>query len=207
MANRHQKEPKYTITDPYQNNKVIPLDSQEELQFYNWCIELAKYNLIKIWSEENTIYQPPSLLLSEKALGENQQNKRTYNKTLLRDHVYTPDFRITINKYELDKLFPNALDKLMYTTDICDENNQFVTYTIDIKGMFARGDGGRSFSINQKWVYAVHHIYINKVVPDILFEKTFVPEAERYTPKTNKLRQKYVNHTKLIDVYNLVNGK
>lgn len=207
MANRHQKEPKYTITDPYQNNKVIPLDSQEELQFYNWCIELAKYNLIKTWSEENSIYQPPSLPLSDKALGENSQNKRTYNKTLLRDHVYTPDFQITINKYQLDKMFPNALDKLMYTTDICNEDNQFVTYTIDIKGTFARGDGGRSFSINQKWVYAVHHIYINKVIPDILFEKTFIPEVERYTPKTNKLRQKYINHKLLANEYNIINGK
>jgi hypothetical protein len=207
MANRHQKTPKYTIADPYQNNKIIPLDSQEEQQFYNWCIELAKYNLIKIWSEDNTIYQPPSFPLSDKVLGENQQNKRTYNKTLLRDHVYTPDFKVTINKYLLDKLFPNALDKLLYTTDICDEDNQFVTYIIDIKGTFAKADGGRSFSINQKWVYAIHHVYINKVIPDVLFEKTFVPEVERYTPKTNKLRQKYINHIKLADVYNIINGK
>lgn len=45
----------------------------------------------------------------------------------------------------------------------------------------------------------IHKQFINKIVPEKLFTDTFVPETERYTEKTKKLREKYVSYKHLSD--------
>ena len=62
---------------------------------------------------------------------------------------------------------------------------------IDTKGTFASNDGGRSFSINQKWVYAKYKVYVHKLVPKVFFEKFGVPENCKLTAKTKKPRKAF----------------
>ncbi len=67
-------------------------------------------------------------------------NSKGKTRTLFQEHIYSPDFLITIN--------PDC--------SILKEEFKFLTDNkiyVDVKGMFARNDGGRSFSLNQKWMY------------------------------------------------------
>ena len=95
---------------------------------------------------------------------------------LLQSHKYTPDFKSTL-KTPLKPF------------------QQYFKYRektiIDVKGAFSRFHDQKSFNINQKWVYSRYGMYVQKVVPEKLFKKTFVPELCRYTPIKGKLIKKY----------------
>ena len=72
--------------------------------------------------------------------------------------------------------------------------NKTVDAYIDVKGTFAKSDGGRSFSINQKWTYNKHGIYVYKLVPKDFFKLFGVPEACKLTAKTKKPRKMYLGY-------------
>ena len=61
-----------------------------------------------------------------------------------------------------------------------------LTLVVDVKGTFMRNDGGRSFSINQKLMMAVHNIYVQKFVPKEAFKKLGVPKRCLTTMKSGK---------------------
>lgn len=152
------------------------VDSNEEVGFLHWCEDLVKQNLIEINLE--CFYQPPAyeLLPPVKILDGKKE------KTLLREHNYTLDFIIKI-KPELFNIFPKLSKYLI---------NSFDNYCyIDIKGMFNKNGGDRSFAINQKLLYNKYQIFVNKVIPDKLYEYSFLPSLERYSPKKKQLREKY----------------
>lgn len=154
----------------------IEFDSNEEIEFYKW-FEVAKQN----GYVEKIIYQPESYILSDKkTLKYTTINKKTKaeiikEKHLFQPHVYTADFII----YTTDK-FENDFPKHNLKTTIEKE------YVIDVKGDFQKFDGKRSFSINQKWVYDKHNIYVNKVIPFKFFKQTFCPSTCYYSKKNNK---------------------
>ena len=71
---------------------------------------------------------------------------------------------------------------------------------IEIKPSFDMNNMQRLFSINQKWMYLEHEIYVQKVIPvgpkkTCLFAKTFVPQEAMLTAKTRKPK-KYKFKTK-----------
>lgn len=107
------------------------------------------------------------------------------NKELkLRAHEYTPDFLISwspgaINGLKLDwkKDRPNLSE-------------------VEIKPSFDAHNMTRLFKLNQKWVYQKYGIYIELVIPEKLFEKTFCPDRFKYTDSgkgLRKLKQSYLN--------------
>ena len=145
--------------------KDVEVDSLEEWQFYNWILEL--YDIKAIVSYE---YQPNSFILTEKRnyipLYSNPKNKE---KSLLRSHEYTADFKIMFDIAHgelLSKYF--KIDKSMVDGDL-------ICIYVDIKGKFQRNDGGRAFSINQKLVYDKFNVLIQKVVPIELFSVLGMP--------------------------------
>lgn len=153
------------------------VDSNEEIMFFSWCEELYQLGYIDIDKEK--FYQPNTYTLLPKTTIECSLNDKS---VVLREHVYSTDFIIKPKK-ELYDLFPKLAKYLIVSNDgYCH---------IDIKGNFAKNDGGRSFSINQKLLYLRFGIYVNKVIPDKLFEKSFIPKKEQYSPKKKKLREKY----------------
>ena len=46
--------------------------------------------------------------------------------------------------------------------------------------------------VNVKWCYDKFDIYIEKIVPEKFFKKTWVPEQVRLTPKQKKPVKKYI---------------
>lgn len=163
------------------------VDSNEEVAFLHWCEDALKNELIKI--DNSTFYQPNAYLLIDSVKIKTGKKE----KTLLRAHEYTLDFIIKPTK-KLYEVFPD-IEKLLQTS--FDDN-----IYIDIKGCFNKNGGDRTFSINQKLLYNRFHIYVNKVIPDKLFSKTFLPEKERFSRKKKILREKYKNLKTLKEIIN-----
>ena len=149
-------------------------DSNEEEQFHDWLKEAERFGLVK-----NIEHHPEPFILSDKKTIKVKKILKTktkiVNKFLLHPHIYTTDFSFIIS--------PLLEEYFIIKSGLC---------FVDVKGGFSKFNDAKQFSINQKWVYSDYGIYINKVVPEKLFTKTFLPEDCRLTPVQKKLVKKYI---------------
>lgn len=169
----------------------IVFDSNEELEFYHWCLEAKKYKIISDFKYNCESYQlsPKQTTIEVKQL---KTKTKTIKKHLLYEHSYKPDFHLFKGeRWSIIESSHNLWSLHGY-------NNEFV---IDVKGTFQQNDGSRSFSINQKWMFNRYHIYVNKVIPEKFFQLTWVPEKCKLSPKRKKLREKYKNIPTLFEKY------
>lgn len=174
-------------TGSYRN---IPYDSLEELAFLQWAFELKEAGYIK------SIERSESFLLSDPMQINYAQQLKTKSKPMsqhiMAGHSYTPEFRIVWYKKALDKIVqPLAHEKfenlfLGVIEDPKPSNMTFRTY-VEIKPQFDFHNGTRMFTINQKWMWQRHGIYVNLVKCPELFAKTFTPK-EYLVTKTGKQR-------------------
>lgn len=151
--------------------KGLQFDSNEQIFVYCWLQQCEQAGILKQFS-----YHPQSFVL--------YQGSKYNGKSLLRPHVYTADYIVLFNK---DKIPPSFISIFKYTSDFDDY------IYIDVKGGFSMFHDASKFSVNQKWTQQKYGIYVYKIQPDKLFQKTFVPDYCRYTPKKGQLRQKYAN--------------
>ena len=162
--------------------------SEEEVAFAHWCIEAADALIIQGWQYEPITY--PLLSQIEHHVDKVTEYKRKPNKTvrtwktLLQAHEYTPDFIIVPGGR-----FEDLKHGLIHYRNPYYHNDRKPKYVIDVKGTFQRFDGARSFSINQKWVFDKHGVYVNKVVPQKFFKKTWVPAAVAFGKNGGRLKR------------------
>ncbi|MBU1101108.1 MAG: hypothetical protein KKA84_11965 [Bacteroidetes bacterium] len=151
---------------PKEIYKLITYDSEEEIQFVKW-LELAQ----EAGLVERCVYQPGSYLLSDKVQYteevELKTKTKTVHKTLFHPHEYTADFLIYFNKIFF-QFFPGLLRPAHKDTK--------TAVVVDVKGLYNQNDAWRRFSIDQKWVYQIYGVYVNKVIPEQFFSFTFVPD-------------------------------
>ena len=161
-------------------NSII-FDSFEEIAFYQWCEEAYTAGLIY-----NFVYHPPSYTLSTKQTYSKQTQLKTKirydERELLKPHVYTADFMVFVDPKIKMELFKNYK---LFSTD--------GEILIDVKGSGAKADAKTIFSLNQKWLYDKFDVYVNKIIPDELFLKTWVPELCRYTEVKKDVKKKFRN--------------
>lgn len=155
-------------------------DSDEEWQVYHWLKEAEVHGLA--W---NIVYQPGPFELSPRASVKVWKQLKTktkeVDKFLFHPHKYTPDFSFSLAPDALTGVFECQLLGL-YMPEVI----------IDVKGNFNRFGDPKQFSINQRWMWVKFGIYVEKIVPEKLFKKTWVPEVCRLTPKQRKPVKKYV---------------
>ena len=166
------KRRQFIFNDTIHNVK-LSCDSQEEIDFLNYCVESCNLGIFNDFE-----YQPQSFILSDAVKFKDTNNKE---KTLFREHIYTPDFKILFNGIKYKNL---STEFKIPLTNLSSINEIF----IDVKGVFSRNDGGRSFSINQKWLYQRFKVYVYKLVPKKFFAKFGVPDSCVLTQKTKKPR-------------------
>lgn len=157
------------------HGKTLLVDSVEEVDMVNWACEAAELSVIYDFE-----YQPSSFKLFEQVKYKDVSNK---DRCLFRDHVYTPDFIISFNPSTHLALAKEL--KIQYS----DVSSDVVSSYIDVKGTFAMHDGGRSFSLNQKWVWSLFGKYIYKLVPKNFFKLFGCPLKSFYSGKTKKPRK------------------
>lgn len=145
------------------NAKQLGYDSDEELYFDWWLEELIGIGLV-----EERIYQPQSFVLAE---------KEKLSSITLREHIYTADYRIIWNngnRYftQLCQPINYVLNKNYLKNPIYFDGTQS---WVEIKPVHIPHNMQRLFVLNQKWVRYRYKIYVQMIVPIILFEKTFYP--------------------------------
>lgn len=183
----------------------IEFDSEEERLFYLYLDELKERGFVREFSFHKLIF---NLSDSVKSSWEKKLKTKTkqMESTLLHPHVYTPDFHV---KWETSSygIFYCYIDDehkfgdVPFISNKDDLDNDIGSY-IEIKPSFDMNNMTRLFTINQKWVYKEHGIYVQKIIPNgkstCLFAKTFVPQEamvtpKRRTPKKFKFRVKSLN--------------
>lgn len=173
------------------HNQTLSVDSAEECDTLAWLTEACKLSVINDFS-----YQPPSFQLFDSVKYQDINNKP---KTLFREHEYTPDWVLSFSPAK--QLLLAKEFKVQYS----ELSNANCSVFIDVKGIFAKNDGGRSFSINQKWIYDKFKIYIYKLIPKNFFEIFGVPEKCILTQKTKKPRKIFENFKKMTDIFKVNN--
>ena len=176
--NRNAKEIPFDI-----DGKTYMLDSQEEWCMFNWIKEMKEHGLLLDY-----VYQPEHYDLSPRyeytpypVVKDKKGNVKT--KFLMHPHIYTADFTLKFDARNL-KLMEYLSQAFKLRLD--DVKDGVLTLVVDVKGTFMSNDGGRSFSINQKLMMAVHNIYVQKFVPKVAFKKLGVPKRCTTTMKSGK---------------------
>lgn len=156
------------------------LDSEEELDFCRWIAEARTLGLVTSME-----YHPRTFDLSDSLTLMRTVHLKTKSKPgkrhVFHAHVYTPDFYISVTEEFGAWLRDHA--------DIFPERgNDGKGIFVEIKGAWLQND---RFPLNQKWVWQVHGILINKVVCDKLFKLTWVPDACLMSPKKHVPKLKW----------------
>ena len=176
--NRNAKEIPFDI-----DGHTYMLDSQEEWCMFNWIKEMKERGLLLDY-----VYQPEHYDLSPRyeytpypVVKDKKGNVKT--RFLMHPHVYTADFKLMFDANNL-----NLMSYLgqVFKLRLDDVKDGVLTLVVDVKGTFMSNDGGRSFSINQKLMMAVHNIYVSKFVPKEAFKKLGVPKRCTTTMKSGK---------------------
>ena len=177
----------------------MSLDSMEEKMFLYWCEELIQAGYIekveraKSYKLTNGVY--------------NCYTKETQLKTklkcepkmdcVLNTYSYEPDFHVFFTAKGFEKFCwklgtPTKVNK-EFIADLLYDFNKFCTF--EIKGNFNRDNMIRLFQNNRKVLYDKYGIFANLVIPDKLFEATFLPKKASLTPTGQQRKINYPTKT------------
>lgn len=190
--------------------------SAEEMYFYWWLEELIRNEYIRA-----VVYQPDEVEITPRqTITYNRQKPKVLKEEehhLLHNLSYTADYLIHWNEKALGIFyysmnmdsssgFTSSLRTIPFATK---HSGDMAMSWVDVKGTSSRY-GQKSdtiFSVIQKVLYAYKGIYVNKVVPIKLFEKTFTPERYLFTDKTKKARTLHYDPVLLNDFLLLTPSK
>ena len=151
--------------------------SDEEFWVYCWLKEAEAHGLVSA-----IVYQPPPFLLCPRSSVTVRKELKTKTKMidrfLFHPHEYTADFSFLVS---------SRISPLFVAPEFTSEK-----VVIDVKGSFNMYGDPKQFSINQKWTWDKFGVYVEKIVPEKLFKKSWVPEVCRYTPVKRDPVKKYI---------------
>lgn len=179
-------------------------DSKEELYVYWWLKELQDNGFI-IHIDTN----PESFILSEevkeKLLKTTTKGTRERLRTILREHIYTTDFKVTWDKKAKGIFYKTMVEPSDEILPFVASPEENITY-LEVKPLFDQNNMERLFTVNQKWMYDKYRIFINKVIPikqgktgksSGLFNNTFVPQRYLRTDTGRQARKINFNYVTL----------
>jgi hypothetical protein len=183
-----KKQPK-TLSQRELTKKTLGLLSDEELFFYYYLEELKEIGVVNNFNTKCKSFQlSPRVeypFYTIKKTKKGTTSKEEF-KTVLNEHVYTPDFEVDWNFRSpyIHYFVSGRLNQLRnpYTTYPINKEIPFYSLSpqpymcIEVKPAFDHQGMQRLFSVNQKWIYHNHKIYVQKIIPQTLFEKTFTPK-------------------------------
>lgn len=191
-------------------------DSDEEMYMYWWLKELQSHGFIK-----EIILQPKSFILSSSLWSEYEKELKTKTKLVIEEimkaHIYSTDVKVIWHEYALDRftcLINSDVRKkesssLKYIISQIDDSNEIYSF-IEVKPSFDQHNMTRLAKLNQKWVYDKFGIYVNIVIPEKHFNKTFTPSRYFFTNKSKVQRKIKYKNVKTIRTYfkekNMIEG-
>jgi len=154
--------------------------SKEELYFSWWLDDMKKAGFV-----EEYFYEPTTFLLCDKVVKKYEEIVELKTKTkvipksitLMQDLKYTPDFKVVF------KQIPEFFKRNFFIQDNI--------WWVDCKGSFIgrNNNSAITFPLNQKFMYVVHGILVEKIIPQKLFKSTFTPERYIRTDGDTRLRK------------------
>jgi hypothetical protein len=183
-------------------------DSEEEIQFNEYLIELKENNIIL-----NYEYHNEKIKICDKVSKDFlTTNGKIKSEHLMHDLEYTYDFKIYWNSENSNGIFYKNID---FDKNVKYPKEKLPFYAkdnisyIDVKGTFIgrHNNSAITFPIIQKVLYVLKGIFVQKIIPIKLFELTFVPESLIYTKKTNKLKKYKFKIKSLNEFLNLIKNK
>lgn len=152
-------------------------DSKGEVYFYWYLSELFDNGFIFRFAA-----QPQTFELARRQEYSWTKMLKTKTKpmvsTILQGHSYTPDFLILWTKKSRNIFYNTSDDVYNLRRNIFLAKKytfgQEVSY-IEVKPEFGKHGSFRWFTISQKWVYQKYGIYIQKINPVSIFQRTFTP--------------------------------
>lgn len=155
-------------------------DSREEVWMAMWLEELRLAGYVDHWIK---ISKPFIVLNAVKheynKIIQLKKSRKVETKefTLLNDLTYTPDFLVSWTEKGADRFVsiigPGINPKSWFFTD-CTFNPYTITY-IEVKPSFDQNGKTAKFSIIQKILWFVRGIFVDLIIPEKLFEGTFMP--------------------------------
>jgi len=183
-------------------------DSKEETYFSWWLKEAHQKEIIL-----DVYYHEDRFKLIDEVWLEYLEKKKTKLNIkkfqLLKDHWYSPDFRIVWNPAYLNKIFlcyspvfPIVSEKRPYMPFLASVVNDLYISYVDTKGTFvsAKNSSGIRFPVEQKLLFKTKGIYVNKTVVPTIFKDTFTPLRYFYQD-IQKGRRKINYHAKTSEEY------
>lgn len=158
----------------------MELDSKEEYEFIKWLEEASKNGFIKEWQYKPVVWEitPKVTYPVEKQL---KTKTKIVDKFLLHPLTYEPDFRIEFNDsffFVFGKdVLTNIKKQVFEDGSMLGTINIATDIWIDVKGTFNQQDAHRRFSVIQKVIFDKKGIFVNMVIPEKFFKKTWVPLA------------------------------
>ena len=169
--------------------------SKEEEMFYDWLMELDEAGLVyDVEYEECKFEICPKQ--TYKKMVQLKTKTNMVEKHLLNPLVYTPDFTfsfctlIDVCAPEIAKVFEKSIDM-----------NAVNRIIIDVKGSGSMFHDAKYFSAIQKIVYNDLGWYVQKIIPEKLFAKTFAPKKWRHKKngEINALGKRTLTLEQMID--------
>ena len=164
--------------------------ASNEEKFFSWYLDELKESGYIISYES----QPESFLLSVPLFYEFDKQLKTKTKIIVKkhipEHVYTADFRIEWAE-NARYVFLHSFGDRVNLKKVPFLAEKRISY-IEVKPDYDVHNMQREFSINQKWVWQIHKVYVQKVIVSVklqyLFAQTFTPNKFLFTP-TGKIKK------------------
>jgi hypothetical protein len=156
-------------------------DSQEEIRFYKWCRALQKKGIIEsiyVHARTFTLFPPRKYLLTNFL----KTKTKIVERELLKKAEYSPDFIISFSSEWRSILFEYHDCEWLKKDPVFianKEENMPAFAIIDVKGnvndRYLKYSSKDTFTLKQKIMYDAYNLYVQMIVPEKLFEKTFWP--------------------------------
>ena len=150
-------------------------DSWDEYHFYLWILDAKELGLIL-----EAKFYPKAFHLSDEVQWTKEVQLKTKvrydKKKLLGQHVYTADAVIKFSVL-FSVLFPSY--DLHRDTEELDNFTAWFDVKPSVNPKYLKFSSGKTFPLNQKWVYQRHGIFVNRVMMKVLFHSTWCPHEVR----------------------------
>ncbi len=168
-------------------SKKLGYDSDEEVYFSWWILELIEFGYIKEYKRQYPTFKLFTKVEYEiiKAL---KTKQKIVKRELLKPATYTCDYYIEWNR-KAHGLFIKTLPTIEGKKPILFCQGQYESF-IDVKPAFERHQSRQAkFSLLQKVVWDKHKVYVQPVVYQTLFKQTFTPGRFLICNQTSKDRK------------------
>lgn len=189
-------------------------DSDEEMYMYWFFKELQNHGFIR-----KIILHPKPWRLSSQIIVEYHKEMKTKSKfvpeEILKGHIYTTDFLIiwdesainiftTLLSSDLRKKKSSSLQYIICDYETLDESSndlgELVSY-VEVKPSFDQNNMTRLAKLNQKWVFDKFGDFVNIVIPEKHFDKSFTPTRYFFTNKSKVNRKINYKNVKTLQTF------